>query len=80
MEEMMVVSEIGEQWSPKTPPPRTAAMIKPGWRPMILIMGTAMGIMMAKVPQEVPVEKAMKQETRKTTAGMTPGLRVDLAA
>lgn len=76
----MVVSEIGEQWSPNTPPPRTAAMIKPGWRPMILIMGTAMGIMMAKVPQEVPVEKAMRHETRKTTAGMNPGLRVDLAA
>ena len=76
----MVVSEIGEQWSPNTPPPRTAAMIKPGWRPMILIVGTAMGIMMAKVPQEVPVEKAMKQETRKMTVGMIPGLRVDLAA
>jgi len=76
----MVVSEIGEQWSPNTPPPRTAAMIKPGWRPMILIMGTAMGIMMAKVPQEVPVEKAMRQETRKMTAGMTPGLRVELDA
>lgn len=76
----MVVSEIGEQWSPNTPPPRTVAMIKPGWRPMILIMGTAMGIMMAKVPQEVPVEKAMKQETRKMTVGMIPGLRVDLAA
>jgi hypothetical protein len=25
MDEMIVVSEIGEQWSPKTPPPNTAA-------------------------------------------------------
>ena len=25
IDEMIVVSEIGEQWSPKTPPPRTAA-------------------------------------------------------
>lgn len=80
IEEMIVVSDIGEQWSPKTPPPKTAAMINPGWRPIMLIIGTAMGIMMAKVPHEVPVEKAIKQETRKTTAGIIPGLRVDLTA
>ena len=30
IEEMIVVSEIGEQWSPNTPPPKTAAMIRPG--------------------------------------------------
>ncbi len=30
MEEMMVVSEIGEQWSPNTPPPRTEARAIPG--------------------------------------------------
>lgn len=80
MEEIMVVSEMGEQWSPNTPPPKTAAIIRPGWRPMMRIMGTAMGIMMAKVPQEVPVEKAIKQEMRNTTAGMMPGLSEDLAA
>ena len=77
---MMVVSEMGEQWSPKTPPPKTAATIRPGWSPMRLIIGTAIGIMMANVPQDVPVEKAMKQDIRKTRAGMIPEGRVDLAA
>ncbi len=32
--------------------------------------GTAMGIMMAKVPQEVPVEKPIRAEARNRAAGM----------
>lgn len=43
-------------------------------------MGTAIGIMIAKVPQEVPVEKAIKLETRKSTAGITPGFKAAWAA
>ena len=66
---MMVVSEMGEQWSPHTAPARQADM------PMIIssLPGentvSTMGIRMPKVPQEVPVAKAMPQATRKKTAG-----------
>ena len=61
MEEIKVVSEIGEQWSPKTPPPSTAAIIRYILASMLKPSGMAIDIMIAKVPQEVPVEKAMKQ-------------------
>ena len=36
-------------------------------------MGSAMAIMMAKVPQDVPVEKAMNEERMNTTAGNRAG-------
>ena len=36
-------------------------------------MGTAMEIMMAKVPQDVPVEKAIKEERMKMMAGSSAG-------
>ena len=56
---MMVVSEIGEIWSPQTAPARTAAT------EMIIMVGsssanmlTTMGTKIAKVPQLVPEEKA----------------------
>ena len=70
MLESMVVSEIGEQWSPKTPPPRAAAIVMYTSAPIPLAMGTAMEIMIAKVPQDVPGEKAIKQLTKKTIKGI----------
>ena len=66
---MMVVSEMGEQWSPQTAPARQAEM------PMIcrsgaaLKMGSTMGMRMPKVPQLVPVAKASRQATTKMIAG-----------
>lgn len=67
---MIVVSEIGEQWSPHTAPAIHAEM------EMIISWGldsantaTTIGMSMPKVPQEVPVEKARKQPTRKIMAG-----------
>ncbi len=67
---MMVVSEIGEQWSPHTAPAMHAEI-------EIIIMfsllpektATTIGIKMPKVPQEVPVAKARKHPTRKMIAG-----------
>jgi len=37
--------------------------------PSTAAAGTAMGSMMAKVPQDVPVENATTEVTRKRTAG-----------
>ncbi len=65
IDEMMVVSEIGEQWSPKTPPPRTAARYNGSEPSRAAARGTAIGTMRAKVPQDVPVAKAMKEASTK---------------
>ena len=65
----MVVSEMGEQWSPMTAPAQQAEM------PMISSsleagkMAVTIGIRMPKVPQEVPEAKASTQATAKITAG-----------
>ena len=66
---MMVVSEIGEQWSPHTAPARQAdTPIIISW----LVGGNTavtIGINIPKVPQDVPVAKARPQATRKMIAG-----------
>ncbi len=63
-EAMIVVSEIGEQWSPHTAPARQEAIeitiICPSGNTPITI-----GIRMLKVPQDVPVAKASSAATRK---------------
>ena len=66
---MMVVSEMGEQWSPQTAPAMQAEMqmmlrgLSAGNTPWV------MGIRMPKVPQEVPVAKARNTATRKMMNG-----------
>ena len=66
----MVVSEMGEQWSPHTAPAIQAEMeitIKVG-----LVLAntlTTIGIRMPKVPQDVPVANASPHPTRKMMAG-----------
>lgn len=61
---MIVVSEIGEQWSPQTAPARQDAMeitiICPSGNTPITI-----GIRMLNVPQDVPVANARNAATRK---------------
>ena len=64
----MVVSEIGEQWSPQTAPARQAEM------EMINNLSskptpTTIGNKIPNVPQEVPVAKARNTATRNTIAG-----------
>ena len=65
---MIVVSEIGEQWSPQTAPAMQAetamiVIVEPG------IAARTMGIRMPNVPQLVPVEKPRMQAMRKMIAG-----------
>ena len=65
----MVVSEMGEQWSPHTAP---AMQAETHMTPMGSVMGntsSVMGISMPKVPQLVPVAKLRKQPIRNTMAG-----------
>ena len=66
----MVVSEIGEQWSPQTAPAMQAemAMIIIRWS-VCWKASTTMGIRIPKVPQEVPVAKDSRQPIRKIMAG-----------
>ena len=67
----MVVSEIGEQWSPHTAPARQAAIVIINKLPGKLIP-TTIGKRIPKVPQEVPVENARKIATKNTIAGSIP--------
>ena len=77
MDEMIVVSEIGDEWSPKIPPANEAATNGARENPMTSAAGTAIGSIIAKVPHDDPMEKAIPAETRKTrgrkaTGGRTP--------
>jgi hypothetical protein len=59
--EMMVVSDIGEQWSPNTPPDITAPAQSAIFASIPTAIGMAIGIMMLKVPQLVPVENEITE-------------------
>ena len=58
---MTDVSEMGEQWSPKSPPPSAAAIATDESIPIWFDIGTAIAIIIANVPHDVPVEKEIKQ-------------------
>ena len=81
-----MVSEIGEQWSPKIAPASTlpTAPSMRGWDidtgapPETLvsisyITTTTNGVKIAIVPQLVPVAKAIKPATTKTSVGIVAG-------
>ena len=66
----MVVSEIGEIWSPHTAPASTAATFSASKDTLlVLITAVTIGIMIPKVPQDVPVEKESPIATAKNSAG-----------
>src|SRR5690625_1761103 len=71
MDDKIVESEIGEQWSPNTDPAKTAPItgnIHSGW--MTPIIETLIGIIMANVPHDVPVAKAITQDNKKKMTGI----------
>ena len=80
MEEIIEVSEIGEQWSPKIPPPKVAATTIVKSAPWIFAIGTEIANIIANVPHEVPVENAIKELIIKTTAGNNSGDNHSLVA
>ena len=68
-EAIIVVSEMGEQWSPQTAPARHALIpMMSNSLPGSKIAAT-MGMRIPNVPQDVPVEKARTQATIKMIAG-----------
>ena len=80
----MVVSLMGEQWSPKTAPLNTAAMTDaiiasdPGAKDKQT--GMERGMSTPIVPQDVPVVKEMRTPRRKTERGKRAGEREPLKA
>ena len=80
----MVVSDMGEAWSPPTAPDKMAAMHTTSIEELPASISdcktaTAMGISMPKVPQLVPVAKAKPMATRKNMGGnntITPVLPI----
>ncbi len=67
----MVVSEMGEQWSPNRPPETTAPIARVRGIPIALAMGRAMGIPRAQTPQELPVAKDTTTPIRNRMAGIS---------
>ena len=67
---MIVVSEMGEQWSPQTAPAMQAEMeIIISCGSVFWNTATTIGIRIPKVPQLVPVAKARNAPIRKMMAG-----------
>ena len=78
IEETMVVSEIGEQWSPKTLPLKTAAIESARGELAYKAVGTAIGIIIANVPQLVPVENEIKAEVINKMGAISDGFKKSL--
>ncbi len=66
---MIVVSEMGEQWSPKTAPAIHAAIPITRRSGSVTNTGTAIGMRIPIVPHDVPVANAMKHAIIMNTAG-----------
>ena len=70
VEDKIVVSEIGEQWSPNTAPANTADNIGNIMvESLPIAMSAAIGNIIPKVPQLVPVEKAVMPARINSTTG-----------
>ena len=65
----MVVSDIGEQWSPNKPPDNTAPMLTNSGASMANAVGMTNGNIMAKVPQDEPVAKEITADNKNATNG-----------
>lgn len=74
-QDMMVVSEIGDAWSPKMEPPNIAPAVRGMLTSMEMAMGRAMTAIIAMVPIEVPVAKDRIMVMMKVTAGRAAGVR-----
>ncbi len=57
VDDWMVVSEIGEQWSPNRPPLTTAPIVRVMEIPRASAIGMAIGSPRAQTPHELPVAK-----------------------
>ena len=81
--DMIVVSEMGEQWSPQTAPARQAEIPTKNSGSVLGNTAIVIGINKPKVPHAVPVEKESPQAIRKITVGRSrvrPGAVSPIAA
>lgn len=69
----MVVSEMGEIWSPKIPPDMTAPIMRGIGISNEAVNAKAIGIMIENVPQLVPVEKEVRAAIIKIRNGSRNG-------
>ena len=72
-QDMMVVSEIGEAWSPKMDPPNMAPAVRGMLTPIAI--GRAITAMIAIVPMDVPVAKDKIMAMRNVRSGRRDGVR-----
>ena len=73
MDARTVVSLIGEAWSPNIAPEIVAPSINGTGMPSVIAIGTAIGIMIANVPQLEPTENAINADTRNTRGARRTG-------
>src|SRR5699024_2117116 len=80
VDERIVVSEIGVQWSPSTDPAKTAANV--GNNKLTSdtsAVSMAIGNMIPNVPQDVPDASDIKLAIKKNSNGRNPGLMFELS-
>ena len=74
-QDIMVVSDMGDAWSPKMHPPNTAAPTRGMDTPILIAIGKAITDIMLIVPIEVPVAKDRSMQIMKEIAGRRAGVR-----
>ena len=75
IEDITVVSEIGEQWSPKIPPERTTPIAIPIGAPQEIASEQAIGVKIANTPHDVPVANDVRQAAMNMIAHIDVGVR-----
>ena len=72
-QDIIVVSDIGETWSPKMEPPKSAPATSGTSMPMFIAIGSAMTDIIAIVPIEVPVANDSIIDMMKVSSGRSSG-------
>ena len=75
VDDRIVVSEIGEHWSPNRPDEITHPTMYASGIPNSTAIGNAIGISSDQVPQDEPVAKEISAPARKISPGTRPGVR-----
>ena len=78
-DDRIVVSDIGEQWSPNVPPPSTAQIVQNTnvvSLPQVIVnaKGITIGTMIANVPHEEPVKKEINAHVKNVTVTSKAGV------
>ena len=74
-EASIVVSDIGETWSPNNPPDSIEPIVTYKGALSATVIGITIGIIILYVPQELPVENDIIHPRRKAIIGINPEFR-----